>query len=284
MQLGIFAKTFPGKTPLEVLAAARDAGYEAVQYNMACSGLSPLPLEISDETAEAVRTASVKTGVAIAAVSSTYNMVHPNMGEREMGRQSFAAIAAVARRMETRLLTLCTGSCDPQNQWRYHPGNDAPKAWEEMCREFQLLLAIAEKEDVLLGVEPELSNIISSAKRARKLLDTFHNDRIRIVLDPANLFEVASSTEQKKLIEDAIDLLGDSIELAHAKDRLNDGGFAPAGTGVLDYGHYLTVLKRSGFDGALITHGLAASEAKKVAEFLKSNLATAESADEVSAL
>ena len=221
--------------------------------------------------------ASVETGVVIAAVSATYNMVHPNMREREMGRQSLAAIASVARLMGTQLLTLCTGSCDSQNQWRYHPGNDTPEAWEEMCREFQLLVGIAEKEDVLLGVEPELANIISSAERARKLLDTFHNDRIRIVLDPANLFEVASSAEQNKLIEDAINLLGDSIELAHAKDRLSDGSFAPAGTGVLDYSHYLTVLKRSGFDGALITHGLAASEAKTVAEFLKSNLAAAES-------
>ena len=272
MQLGIFAKTFRGNTPIEILTGARDAGYQAVQYNMACSGLSSLPLEIPEEMAGAVCMASVETGIVVAAVSATYNMVHPNMREREMGRQSFSTIASVAHLMGTRLLTLCTGSCDSQNQWRYHPNNDTAPAWEEMCREFQLLLGIADKEDVLLGVEPELANIISSAERARKLLDTFHNDRIRIVLDPANLFEIASPAEQRKLVEDAIALLGDSIELAHAKDRLSDGHFAAAGTGVLDYGHYLTVLKRSGFDGALITHGLEAHEAKEVGEFLKSKL------------
>jgi len=49
MQLGIFAKTFPGTTPGEVLAAARDAGYATVQYNMACSGLPSLPDTIAPE-------------------------------------------------------------------------------------------------------------------------------------------------------------------------------------------------------------------------------------------
>jgi len=277
MNLGIFAKTFAGNTPLAVLSQARSAGYESVQYNMACSGLSSLPLEIGEEIAEAVQAASAETGVEIAAVSATYNMVHPDLAEREKGRRSFAAIAAAAGRMGTRLLTLCTGSCDPHDQWRYHPGNSSPAAWEAMCGEFRLLLAIADKQDIVLGVEPELANVISSAQCARKLLDTFGNNRIQIVFDPANLFEVETQERQKELVEDAIDLLGDSIALAHAKDRLSDGRFAAAGTGVLDYSHYLSVLEKSGYRGDLIAHGLTANEAKVVAAFLKSRIAAVES-------
>jgi sugar phosphate isomerase/epimerase len=276
MKLGIFAKTFAGDTPLTVLLQARAAGYESVQYNMACSGLSSLPLEVSEEAAEAIAAAGAETGVAIAAVSATYNMVHPDLVEREKGRRSFAAIAAAAGRMGTRLLTLCTGSRDPDNQWRYHPDNASPAAWEQMCSEFRLLLVVADKRDILLGVEPELANVISSAQRARELIDTFSNDRIRIVFDPANLFEVETPERQKILIEEALDLLGGSIALAHAKDRLSDGSFATAGAGVLDYSHYLTALERSGFRGDLITHGLGPGEAKGVAAFLKNKIETME--------
>jgi hypothetical protein len=43
MRLGIFAKTFPGNDPVTVMSAARMAGYGAVQYNMACSGLPAMP-------------------------------------------------------------------------------------------------------------------------------------------------------------------------------------------------------------------------------------------------
>jgi len=272
MMLGIFAKTFAGTDALSVLAAARDAGYDSVQYNMACSGLGSLPLTVSDEEADAVREASEKTGVAIAAVSATYNMIHPVAAERAKGRQSFQAIAAAAGRMGTQLVTLCTGSCDARDQWKLHPDNSGAAAWEEMCAEFRWLLPIAEKHKVLLGVEPELANVVSSAQRARRLLDTFHSPFIRIVFDPANLFEVATLEEQHSTIQHAIDLLGDSIALAHAKDRLGDGQFATAGKGVLDYPHYLSALRSSGFRGHLITHGLAAKEAPEVAAFLKKQL------------
>jgi sugar phosphate isomerase/epimerase len=272
MTLGIFAKTFAGTNPLPVLDSARSAGYRAVQYNMACSGIGSLPLAISDETAEAVKEASEQTGVAIAAVSATYNMIHPDLVEREHGRKSFEAIAGAARRMGTRLLTLCTGSRDAQDQWKFHPDNSSASAWEDMCQEFRLLLPIADKNDVVLGIEPELANVVSSAELGRKLLDTFRSERIQIVFDPANLFEVATAARQRWLIENALDLLGDSIALAHAKDRLADGHFATAGTGVLDYRHYLTALKKSRFDGNLITHGLAAEEAEGVALFLNREL------------
>jgi sugar phosphate isomerase/epimerase len=269
MKLGIFAKTFDGVTPLSVLSAAARAGYDAVQYNMACSGLSSLPTEINDEVAEAIRSASLGTGIEIAAISATYNMIHPDLSAREMGRRSFAAIAAVARRIGTRLVTVCTGSCDPDDQWRYHRANDSPAAWREMCREFALLLPLAEKYDIAIGVEPELANVVNSAQRASDLIAALGSDRIQIVLDPANLFVAEEPERRKAIIEIAVDLLHDRIALAHAKDRFLDGRFATAGKGVLDFSHFLTTLGRAGFQGTLVTHGLAASEAPEVAAFLR---------------
>ena len=44
MKLGIFAKTFPGTDAATVLAAARDAGYATVQFNMSCLGLAAMPI------------------------------------------------------------------------------------------------------------------------------------------------------------------------------------------------------------------------------------------------
>lgn len=272
MQLGIFAKTFSGSTPAAVLSAAGQAGYQAVQYNLACSGLDPLPADIPAATAAAVRAASQETGVAIASVSATYNMIHPDPLVRERGRQGFLSIAASARAMGASLLTLCTGSCDPLDQWRFHPDNASPAAWRAMCREFELLLEAAETHDVYLGVEPELANVVSSASRARQLLDTFPRSRIRIVLDAANLFEVAGAEERRTLVEEAVDLLAADIALAHAKDRLPDGRFAAAGEGVLDYPHYLSTLRRAGFHGTLVTHGLDAADAPRVATFLRLSL------------
>ncbi|MFN0192362.1 MAG: sugar phosphate isomerase/epimerase family protein [Aestuariivirga sp.] len=273
MRLGIFAKTFPGNQPRTVLNAARQAGYAAVQYNMACSGLGALPERISPADAESVRRAADEAGIEIAAVSATYNMIDPVLERRKAGRRGFAAIAAAAKDMGTSLVTLCTGSRDPDDQWRHHPDNATQESWDEMCREFELLIAIAEREDIVIGVEPELGNVVSSAAKARKLLDTFKPKPIGIVIDAANLFETATLQAQRKIVSEAIELLGPSILMAHAKDRTAGGGFAAAGHGVIDWKHYLSQLKANGFVGVLVTHGLEAGDALGVSGFLANQIA-----------
>ena len=269
MQLGIFAKTFAGSSAEVVLGAAARAGFAAVQYNMACSGIGSLPVAVSDAVAGAVRRASEVTGVTVAAVSATYNMIHPDMAVREAGRRSFAAIAAQAGAMGTQVVTVCSGSADAADQWRHHPDNRAPAAWAQMMAEFAHLVEIAERQDVLIGVEPELANVVDGAVSARRLLDSIGSERVRIVLDPANLAEAVSVGERRRIIAGAVDLLADRLVMAHAKDRDAAGGFATAGKGVVDFPHFVGCLRAAGFDGAMVTHGLSEAEAPGVAAYLK---------------
>ncbi|MDP4299993.1 sugar phosphate isomerase/epimerase family protein [Leptothrix discophora] len=275
MQLGIFAKTFPGRDPQTVLAAVRAAGYTATQYNMACSGLAAMPDAIEVPATQAVAQAARDHGIAMTAVSGTYNMIHPDVAVRETGQARLATLAAACAGLGTRVITLCTGTRDAHDPWRGHADNDTPEAWRDLLAAMETAIAIADRHDLLLGIEPELANVISSAQKARALIDQLGSDRLRIVLDPANLFEVASLAEQRETVAAAIDLLADRLVMGHAKDRHADGRFATAGTGVLDYPHYLACLTRVGFDGPLITHGLGADEAAGVATFLRGALAEA---------
>ena len=275
IQLGIFAKTFPGSDPKTVLAAVRAAGYTATQYNMACSGLAAMPDAIELPAAQAVAHAAHEQGVSMTAVSGTYNMIHPDPAVRAAGHARLATLAASCAALGTRVITLCTGTRDAQDQWRAHPDNTTPEAWRDLLASMETAIGIADQHDVFLGIEPELANVVDSAQRARALIDQLGSQRLRIVLDPANLFEVTTPDEQRRTVSAAIDLLADRIVMGHAKDRHADGRFATAGTGVLDYPHYLACLKRVGFNGPLITHGLVADEAAGVAVFLRKVLAEA---------
>ena len=60
------------------------------------------------------------------------------------------------------------------------------------------------------------------------------------MLDPANLFETAAPAERRRIVDEAVDLLGPRIAMAHAKDRDADGGFATAGSGVVDFDRFLS--------------------------------------------
>ena len=272
MRLGIFAKTFAGTDPLTVLTAARDAGFEAVQYNMACSGLAAMPDQIGPEVIEAIRQASAKTGVAIAAVSGTYNMIHPDAALRDTGMRRLGLLIENAAAMGTDMVTLCTGTCDPDDQWRGHPDNGSPAAWALLCAEMGRAAELAEAHGVRLGIEPELANVVSDAARARLLIDTLQSPALAIVLDPANLFEVETLAQQRRIISHAIALLADRVVMAHAKDRDAQGGFITVGQGVVDFDHFLGTLHLAGFDGDLVTHGLTAPEAAGVARFLADQL------------
>jgi sugar phosphate isomerase/epimerase len=272
MRLGIFTKTFDTVGAIATLEAVARAGYSTAQFNMASLGLPSMPDRIEADAARSIAVAAESTGVSIAGVSGTYNMIHPNEAVRRSGMSRLKVLAAACGAIGTKLITLCTGTRDPEDQWRGHPDNSSPAAWSDLRAEMEKAIAIAERFGIFLGVEPELANVISSAAAARRFLDEMASPRLRIVLDPANLFEVAGSQERRSIVESAVDLLGPDLVMAHAKDRTNDGGFSAVGQGVIDFRHFIDCLVRAEFDGPLVTHGLAAADAPRVAALLRSML------------
>ena len=269
MQAGIFAKTFAAQGAAENFKAVRRAGYATVHFNMSCVGLGPMPDVITNDVTQSIAEASRAAGVSLAGVSATYNMIHPDEAQRRDGMRRLGVMIAAARSMGTRFVTLCTGSRDPQDQWRFHPDNQSSDAWRDLLVEMESAVGMAEAHSIDLGIEPELANIVNSADAAQRLINDLASQRLRIVLDPANLFEVAGDTQQRDIIARSVDLLGDRIAMAHAKDRDAKGGFVAAGSGVIDFRHFIGRLKANGFDGPLVTHGLSEAEAPQVAHFLQ---------------
>jgi sugar phosphate isomerase/epimerase len=268
MRVGIFAKTFPGTDADTVLNAVRAAGYACTQFNMACVGLPSMPDEIPASVVAAIAAAARQAGVALSALSGTYNMIHPDKSVRDAGLRRLRVIALAAQALQIPLVTLCTGTRDATDQWRHHPDNALPDAWSDLYREMQHALTIAEAVGVDLGIEPEQANVITSVWDARRLMDDMGSRRLRIVLDPANLFERATPEAARRIVAEAVDTAGDTIAMAHAKDRAPDGHFATAGEGVVDFPDFLARLKSAGFDGPVVTHGLSAEQAPAVAAYL----------------
>ncbi|OJF89787.1 sugar phosphate isomerase/epimerase family protein [Pararhizobium antarcticum] len=269
MQLGIFAKTFPGTDPLTALSAVRDSGYAVTQFNLACCGLPSMPDAVPADVIAAIRAAAATTGVSLAALSGTYNMAHPDKAVRTTGLAQLAVVIETAAALSIPLVTLCTGTREAQDQWAHHPGNTDPQAWADMAAEMENALALAEKHGVDLGIEPEQANIVTSVADARRLISEMGSRRLRIVLDPANLFERGTPAEVRQIVSHAVETSAGHLAMAHAKDRYADGRFATAGKGIVDFPDFIARLKSVGFAGPLVTHGLSASEASGVALFLK---------------
>ncbi len=260
-RIGIFAKTFAGSDPTAVLAQVANAGFGSAHFNMACCGLAAMPDVIPAGTAQAVASAAAASGVSLVGLSGTWNMIHPDPAVRAAGMRRLEVLAQACAPLGTRLITLCTGTRDADDQWRAHPDNASPEAWRDILASMEQAVAIAERYDVDLGIEPELANVVDSAAKARQLLDEIGSPRLKIVLDPANLAEIETPERRRAIVAGAIDLLADHIAMAHAKDRDINGEFVAAGRGVIDFAHFMGTLQAAGFTGPMVAHGLSAAEA-----------------------
>ncbi|HEU4324730.1 MAG TPA: sugar phosphate isomerase/epimerase [Roseiflexaceae bacterium] len=270
MQIGMFAKTFVRPTLAATLDAVVAQGIGCVQFNMACAGLPSMPERIAPSLLAEIRAALDARRLRVAAVSGTFNMIHPDPARREGGLARLRTLATSCGALGTSVITLSTGTRDPDDMWRRHPDNDAPDAWRDLLVAMSAALAIAEQYGVTLAFEPEVSNVVDTAVKGRRLLDELRSPSLKVVIDGANLFRAGELPRMREVLDEAFVLLGDDIVLAHAKDLRRDGeaGDAAAGTGLLDYDHYLALLRGVGYTGPLILHGLAEGEIAQSVAFL----------------
>lgn len=274
MQLGIFSTVFERDTVEEKVDAVRDAGLSCVQFHMQCVGLEPMPEAIPEDVCDRIRVVHKSRGIAIGAVSGTFNMIHPDVSVREDGLRRLAILAGACERMGASIITLCTGTRNTEWMWRPHPDNNTPEAWRDLIASMSRAAEIAEAKDVVMAFEPEVANTVDSAKKARKLIDEVGSNRIKVVMDGANIYHKGELAKMHTMLDEAFDLLGDDIVHAHAKDLDHDGeaGKLAAGTGVLDYDYYLGLLDKIGFDGPMVLHGLDESQVPMCCDFVRSKM------------
>ncbi|MFC1713719.1 sugar phosphate isomerase/epimerase family protein [Candidatus Poribacteria bacterium] len=272
MQIGIMARTFVRPTLEETLDAVADHGTQCIQFNFTCAGLPDMPDEIDPDLCDKIREEIAAREMTIAALSGTYNMIHPDVQEREDGLRKLGVLASVCHRLDTSVITLCTGTRDRGSMWRRHPDNDLPEAWDDLVVEMRKALEIAAENDVVLAFEPEVSNTVDSAVKARRLLDQMESPHLKVVMDPANIFHKGELPRMREMIDEAFQLLGGDIAIGHAKDLDRDGaaGHLAAGKGLLDYEQYVSLLGKVDFDVPLILHGLSETEVDGCVAFLQS--------------
>ncbi len=270
MQLGIFSTVFERDTLEEKADAVRNAGLTCVQFHMQCAGVEQMPEVIDGNLCDRIRTAHESQGIAIGAVSGTFNMIHPNLAIRENGLKRLAVLASACKRMGASIITLCTGTRNTEWMWRPHPDNNTPEAWHDLVVSMSQAAEIAEAHNVIMAFEPEVANTVDSAKKARQLIDEVGSDRIKVVIDGANIYHKGELAKMHDILDEAFDLLAEDIVHAHAKDLDHDGeaGKLAAGTGVLDYVYYMNLLDKSGFDGPMVLHGLEESQVTMCRNFV----------------
>lgn len=271
MEIGIFGKVFNRPTLAETLDAVAAHNLHWIQFNMVSAGVDSMPDVIPPELVASIRSEMDARSMRMAALSGTFNMIHPDPQVRQDGLRRLRVLAEICQPLRVDLLTLCTGTRDAENMWRRHPDNGTPAAWHDLTHTMEQALRIADDFNLNLGVETEVSNVVDSAPKARRLIDQMQSPRLKIIIDCANIFHKGELARMHAMMDEAFDLLGDHIALAHAKDLKEDGdaGQEAAGTGVLDFAYYARQLQKIGYQGAWVLHGLNENQVAASIAFLQ---------------
>jgi sugar phosphate isomerase/epimerase len=218
MQLGIFAKTFQRDSLEQTLYAIVNLGLTHVQFNLSCAGLPTLPQRLEEDYCIWIARSFRERGLTMAAISGTFNLCDPDSDRLQENLHRLGVLAEACRWLDTRIITLCTGTRDPDDMWRWNPDNVRRSTWEVLSASLGQAVRIADRHEVTLALEPEIHNVVHSVSKARRLLDEMGSPWLKIVIDPANLVGDCELARIGEILDEAFDWLGRDIVLAHAKD------------------------------------------------------------------
>jgi sugar phosphate isomerase/epimerase len=270
MDFGIFSKTFVRPSLEQVLDAVVERGLRHIQFNLSSVGLPTLPAELQDIHCAAIHEELQTRGLAITAISGTFNIIHPDPHARAQGLERLRVLAAASKALGTDLITVSTGTRNPEDLWRGHPDNDSPSAWRDMLGSMEQIAQVGEECGVRFAFEPEQANVVNSTRKARELLDALRSRYVGVLIDPANLLNRENMSISREVLTEAFNLVGGEILLAHAKDISATGTFGnlTLGKGVLDFAHYFRLLKSVGFKLPVIGHGFSEAEVADSFDYL----------------
>jgi sugar phosphate isomerase/epimerase len=174
-------------------------------------------------------------GIDVVALGVFTNLIEPDDAERAANLAYYDRMMQIGALNGVRCLPTECG---------FVPGRRGIQAdtYEETFRilldSLKRLAEKAEQYDVVVALEACVLDVVPSAKRAADLLAQVGSERIRILLDPANL--IANSSE-----EDMYRYLAPNIAFFHGKDRkVNDARGRLLGDGDIDWPLFLSLYHR----------------------------------------
>jgi sugar phosphate isomerase/epimerase len=268
MKIGIATTDFTPNTTERLFEKIAALGFGSAQFAFASvteTGFIPdgrieIPPAINPAVINNIIKNANARNITIPAVNGTFNMAHPNGEVRLEGIRRMDGFARAARELGAGVISLCSGTRDETHLWTHHGDNHTEAAWRDMFDTMARAIEIAERYGLILAVETEYSNVVDTPQRARRMINELKSPRLKIVMDCANLFQPGTAYKKNaaSVMESAFAILGGDVVLAHGKDIAESDGivFCPTGEGIVDFGLFIKLLKRHGYEGDMILHGI----------------------------
>ena len=239
MQLGIRTGVLGRVTPEESARLAAEAGLDGVQIALDHGGIERRsPDELTPDACAQIRETYESRGLQVYALSAYTDLGVADERRRSRQVEHFRGLMPLARHLGTNVLVTDAGA-------------RGIGAYERAVETMRRLMPSAHEQDVLIALEPSYAQSICCSEKARTFIEEVGYNRLKVLIDPANI-----------LVYDSLDrmfsLLGEFILFGHAKDVIvDDAGnptFPPAGQGKMDYHRYVELLLAHKVDTLIVEY------------------------------
>ena len=243
MLTGINQWAFPKDMPAaEAMKLAARLGFRSFELCVGEDG--PIPLDISEADAGALRRAADKLDLVLPTVGSglgwLYPLTSPDPAVRAKGIEVNTRALNIARWLGAHTVLTVPGIVSPEVSY------DA--ALENALESVQKMVPAAEQLQVTIGIENVWNKFLLSPVEMRDFIDQCESDRVGAYIDTGNVILYGYP-------EQYLRILGPRVRAVHAKDfRASAGnfdGFVMLMEGDVNWPAVAAALSEIGFDGAL---------------------------------
>ncbi|MBW4082679.1 sugar phosphate isomerase/epimerase [Paenibacillus sp. S150] len=245
IRYGTLAHT-AGCLPLKGLTAAlQEYGIDFVQLALskAIQDIDTSAGKLSPGLASYIGEQFDRAGIRIGVLGCYINPIHPDPAVRRLEIDRFKEHLRYARQFGAPMVATETGALATFAE--FEPYRYEELGWETLRTTVEELAEEAEKWGVFLGLEGVCTHTLSTPAKMRRILDEVPSSSIGVVLDPCNWIG-DNVPQQDRIIDDAFNLFGDRIILAHLKDMYPGGSHirhGQAGRGLFHTAEFLNKLQ-----------------------------------------
>lgn len=174
--------------------------------------------------------------VDIAVLGCYLNLANPNPEKLAKITKRYLAHLRFASLLGCGVVGTETGA--PNETYTAVPECHGEEALQTFIQNLRPVVQYAEKTGVILAIEPVWKHIVYNPVRAKRVLEEIASPNLQVILDPVNLLDISNYAQQKEIVEEAIDVLGEDIAMVHIKDfKVENGKLVSVGAGLgeMDY-------------------------------------------------
>jgi len=255
LKVGVRAHDFGRMGAEELARVVSGAGFSCVQLapTKAIAGIDSVD-DVTDSHLETIQAAFSRKNVEIT-VFGCY--VEPSLEDKEERLKNVANFQkglAQAKRVGASLVGTETTGLDINA-----PDSVREEAFQRLKDSVLRMVETAEKEDMIMGIEPVAEHTLNTPALARRLLDEVGSNKLKIIFDPVNLILPHTIANQNEIFKEVFELLGEEIVALHVKDIVIEGNekvWRNIGTGVVSYGFIFEWLSQKKPDMRLLREGV----------------------------